>query len=195
MSDYPIDVKTKLFVSPPKNSKYYIVAIDGRGGAGKTTLSKYILEKLDGFLVICGDDYFEPIEHPIAWGGYNEERFFKDVIEPIKNGSRDVNFRPYDWDLGKPIEKKIHISKGVLIDRCYSFSFELDYDLKIWVETPREVTLSRGISRSSMPEVKAEKVWRELWKPLEDRYIQEIKPEDTSDIVIDGTSHFDSQIA
>ena len=109
MSDQPIDIKSQLFVSPPKNSKYYIIAVDGRGGAGKTTLSKHILEKLDGFSVICGDDYFEPIEHPIAWGGYNEERFFKDVIEPIKNGSRDVNYRPYGWGKSGPVEERIHI--------------------------------------------------------------------------------------
>ncbi len=195
MSNQTINIKRQLFASPPKNSKYYIIAVDGRGGAGKTTLSKHVLEKLDDFSVICGDDYFEPIEHPIAWGGYNEERLLKDVIEPIKNGFRDVNYHPYDWSKGYPAEEKIHINKGVLIDRCYSFSFKLDFDLRIWVETPREITLNRGISRSSMPEIRAEKVWRELWKPLEDRYILEIKPQDIADMVIDGTSPFENQIA
>ena len=45
-----------------------------------------------------------------------------------------------------------------------------------------------------MPEVRAEKVWRELSKPLKKQYIEEIKPQEIADIVIDGISPFDRQI-
>ena len=195
MSQSIISLRNKLFLKPPKNKKYYIVAIDGRGGAGKTTLSKYLVSLVDDFSLICGDYYFEPVDHPITWGGYNEERFFGDVIKPLKDVQDEVNYRPYDWDTNSYIKnKQIDINKGVFIDRCYSFTFELDYDLKIWVDTPRDITLDRGINRSTMPKDRAEVVWSEIWKPLEDRYIEEIKPQANADIVIEGTKSFKSQI-
>ncbi|HEY1645284.1 MAG TPA: hypothetical protein VGF75_02765 [Candidatus Saccharimonadales bacterium] len=191
----PLDLKTKLLAKPPMNSKYYLLAIDGRGGSGKTTLSVYLQKLLPDFSVICGDDYFEPIDHPVAWGGYNEERFFNDVIVPLQQIKTDVGFRPYDWD-NEPhiVDSPVVIEKGVVIDRCYSFSFDLNYDFKIWVETPRDITLERGISRSTMPRDRAEVVWQELWKPMEDRYIATTNPMGSADIVIDGTKPLEEQI-
>lgn len=189
------NIRPMLLNKPPKNGKYYMVAIDGRGGSGKTTLSKYLQSLLPDFCFICADEYFEPISHPIAWGGYNEERFYNDVIRPLSKGQRDIDFRPYNWDHEPHIvDHRMHIDKGVFIDRCYSFSFDLGYDLKIWVETPREEALSRGVSRSTMPKETAEKVWRELWKPMEDRYIASIKPVDTADILIYGNQPFDQRV-
>jgi len=196
MAKDPISLKDRLLSSPPKNGKYYIIAIDGRGGAGKTSLSMYLQKLLPGFCFVCGDDYFEPVSHPIAWGGYNEERFDRDVIRPLQQTKTDLDYQPYDWVKHPHIsDHEIKIDKGVFIDRCYSFSFELNFDLKIWVETPRDITLNRGISRSSMPKEKAELVWRELWKPMEDKYIEDIMPLDTSDIVIAGDKPFENQIS
>lgn len=191
----PYHLKTGLLAKPPKNGHYYIVAIDGRGGAGKTTLSKYLKGLLPDFQLICGDDYFEPITHPIAWGGYNERRFNKDIIKPLKETSLTINYRPYDWDnLPHVKDNIITIDKGLLVDRCYIFSFNVNYDLKIWLETPREETIIRGISRSSMPKQKAEVVWRELWKPMEDIYINKIKPLETADLIIYGDKPYEDQI-
>ena len=195
MPNPKVSLSAKLLANPPKNGCYYLIAIDGRSAAGKTTLTSYLQDLMPGFSVINGDDYFEPIEHPITWGGYNEERFYQDVIKPLSQTQTTINFRPYDWDSQSDTKSQtININKGLFIDRCYSFSFDLNYDLKVWVEAPRDLTLNRGISRSSMPKERAEKVWRELWKPLEDEYIKETNPKDMADIVIDGTQSYDQQI-
>lgn len=37
-----VDLKSKLFSKPPKNSDFYIVAVDGRDGTGKTTLAEHV---------------------------------------------------------------------------------------------------------------------------------------------------------
>ncbi|MHB1865437.1 MAG: uridine kinase family protein [Candidatus Saccharimonadales bacterium] len=196
MPNEPYNVSSKIFSNPPKNGKYYLVAIDGRGGAGKSTLSKHLKQLLPEFQLVCGDDYFEPIEHPIAWGGFNEQRFYDDIIKPLKEHQREINYRPYNWDTNPHFDNNfVTIGKGLLIDRCYIFSFDLDYDLKIWVETPRDVTLNRGVSRSTMPRERAEVVWRELWKPMEDKYIAETKPLDNADIVVFGDKPFNQQIS
>ena len=190
-----INLRDKLGNIPPKNGQYFIIAIDGRAGAGKTTFAAYLKNLLPDFCFICGDDYSSQVSHPITWGGYNEERFMADVIEPLRKAEKTVNYRPYDWDSKPHISgHKLKITRGVVIDRIYSFSFDLDYDLTIWVETPREVALNRGIHRSSMSEDKAEKAWREIWKPMEDKYILETKPAGNASIVIDGTKPYDNQL-
>jgi uridine kinase len=195
MPAQPISLNDQLNTSPPKNGKYYIVAIDGRGGSGKSSLSKYIQTFLGDYCYICGDNYFEPIAHPVAWGGYNEERFQEDVLRPLAEAKTTIDFRPYDWDHEPHIkDQPFNITRGVFIDRCYSFSFDLEYDLKIWVETPRQVALERGVHRSIMPKERAEKVWSELWKPMEDKYIELTKPTEIADIVIDGTKSFEIQL-
>jgi uridine kinase len=191
-----IHINKLIKANPPKNNKYYLVAIDGRGGAGKSTLSVYIQKLLSGFSLISGDAYFEPIKHPIAWGGYNEERFDKDVIKPLKNSLTTIDYQPYDWDQDPHIiDRPVSIDKGIIIERCYSFAFDLNYDLKVWVETPRDISLNRGINRSTMPEKQAEKVWREIWKPMEDKYILAQDPLKTADVVIDGTEEYSVQLA
>jgi hypothetical protein len=45
-----------------------------------------------------------------------------------------------------------------------------------------------------MPKERAEKVWSELWKPMEDKYIELTKPTEIADIVIDGTKSFEIQL-
>ena len=54
--------------------------------------------------------------------------------------------------------------------------------------------IKRGIKRSSMPKDRAEKVWQELWKPMEDRYISQYHPDKKADIIIDGAKSYRDQI-
>ncbi len=188
-------LKQRLTKRPPKNGKFYLIAIDGRGGSGKTELLKHIEALLPGFVMINGDDYFEPVEDSIAWGDFNDERFIKDVIEPLKAGETVLRYRPYDWHAEPHIsEKTLKITKGVCIERSFVFDFELDWDLKIWVEVLGDISRERGIARDDMPRERAEKQWREVWQPKEDAHIKKHNPMETADIVIDGTKPFDEQL-
>ena len=84
-----VDLKSKLFSKPPKNGDFYIVASDGRGGAGKTTLTEYIETLLPGFSVLNGDEYFEPNDNTVAFGSFNEDRFEKDVLSQLREGKSE----------------------------------------------------------------------------------------------------------
>src|SRR5579862_2323957 len=115
-----INLLHKLESKPPKNGTYYLVAIDGRGGAGKTTLTEYVAKLLPDFTIINGDDYFEPTPGEIAWGAFNDERFEEDVIKPLSKGKTTLIYRPYDWHKKPPItEQSITINKGLLIERSF----------------------------------------------------------------------------
>lgn len=190
-----IDLKQKIYGNKPKNGKYYIVAIDGRGGAGKTTLTEHIAKLLSEFTVLNGDEYFEPDDNTIAFGAFNEERFEKEVLEPLRNGETDFTYHPYDWHKKPNLqEKELHITKGIIIERSSSFAFDLDYDLKIWVETPAKLALQRGQERDEMPLEQGYRSWKEVWQPQEDAHFSKYKPLETADIVIEGTKSFEDQL-
>lgn len=190
------NIANKLLNKPPKNGKFYLVAIDGRGGSGKTTLASYLISLLPGFTVINGDDYFEPTPNAIAWGAFNDKRFAVDVIEPIKQKKTILKYKPYDWHTKPHIkERNLTINKGVVIERNMSLSFNLDWDLKIWIEIPANLALKRGMERDKMPREEAVIAWKEVWQPAESAHIKKIRPLQTSDLVIDGTKPFEEQIS
>ena len=191
----PKHFRSLLESKPPNNGQYYLVAIDGRGAAGKTSLSLYMQSLMPELVYVYGDDYFEPTPGEKAWGSFNEERFFNDVIKPLQAGNTEFTYCPYDWHRVPHIStQNIKIKKGLCLERSYSFAFDIKWDLKIWVETPRKVTLERGISRSTETKERAEEVWRELWKPMEDGYIKDSQPVEIADLVLDGTKPYYLQL-
>lgn len=184
-----------LLKQRPKNGKYYLVAIDGRGGAGKTTLTGYIAKLLPDFTIINGDDYFEPDATTIAFGSFNDERFFKDVIQHIQNTETTIPYRPYDWHNEPHItQKDLTITTGLVIERSYSLSFDLDWDFTIWVETPQDIALQRGQDRDEMPLDEGLKQWEEVWQPKENAHYDKVNPLKTANLVIDGLKPFEQQI-
>lgn len=188
------NLRNFLATHQPKNGRFFTIAIDGRGGSGKSTFAELLKAKLPDFVVLNGDDYFEPINDPIVWGEFNDERFIKDVIQPLKSGSSFI-YRPYDWHTDPHItERNIEITKGFMLERCYAFQFDLDWDLKIWVKTPKDMCLERGIAREDMPEEKSLPAWQ-VWQEREDEYIRGSKPQEKADIVIDGTKPFEERLS
>lgn len=188
------DIRTHLQTRQPKNGRFFTIAIDGRGGSGKSTFAELLKTRLPGFVMLNGDDYFEPINNSKVWGEFNDDRFATDVIEPLKAG-RDFNYRPYDWHADPHItEQNIEVTKGFCLERNYAFKFDLDWDLKIWVETPKEVCLERGLAREKMPREKIIPAWK-VWQRREDEYMRDFKPQEQADIVIDGTKPFGEQLS
>jgi uridine kinase len=179
----------------PNNGKFYTVAIDGRAGSGKTTLAKIIKTQLPDFVHLNGDDYFEPVENKVEWGAFNDERFINDVVKPLQN-NRSFSYYPYDWHKEPHITRRdITVEHGLCLERCYSFNFDLDWDLKVWVETPRDLCLKRGVARERLPRETVLKTWKEVWQPLEDAYIAKTNPAKYADIVIYGARSFKAQLA
>lgn len=187
------DITTYLATHTPKNGKFFMIAIDGRGGSGKSSLVEYLKPILPGFTMLNGDDYFEPVENQVVWGDFNDERFAEDVITPLKV-SNVFTYKPYDWHAEPHItEKNIEITKGFCLERCFSFRFDLDWDLKIWVEAPKDICLERGIARESMPKNRVLGAWK-IWQAQEDDYIHDFRPQQKADVVIDGTRPFEVQL-
>ncbi|HUW77594.1 MAG TPA: hypothetical protein VMV52_02450 [Candidatus Nanopelagicaceae bacterium] len=187
----------QLRLQPPRNGRFYTVAIDGRGGSGKTELAAYLSGSLPGFVIINGDDYFEPLQNELAWGHFNESRFDLDVLTPIRGGLNRIVHQPYDFEKGAlATASNLTITQGIVIERCFSFNFAIEWDFKIWVETAKAVCLSRGIARNPpLTHDRVISVWEQVWQPREDRFIEAARPVERADLVIDGVQPFKDQIA
>lgn len=189
------NIHQRLQAKPPKNGNFYTLIIDGRAGSGKTELANYLSKLLPDFTFLNGDDYFEPTPNEIAWGAFNDSRFKADVLDPIKRGETKLRYKPYDWHSEPHItERTIIIDKGVCIERSYGFSFDLDWDIKIWVEVPAELASKRAIERDQMPEEQAMRAYEQIWKPADAAHFEKVRPLQTADIIIDGTRPFSEQI-
>jgi ATP/maltotriose-dependent transcriptional regulator MalT len=68
-----------------------LVAIDGPGGAGKSTLATQLSAAAEGAPVVHTDD-FASADNPINWW----PRMLEQVIVPLTEG-RPAHFQRYDW--------------------------------------------------------------------------------------------------
>ncbi len=191
-----IDFRTLQNGAEPKNGEYVMIAIDGRGASGKSALAEFLVQELEAFTIINGDDFFEPHSNEITWGEFNEKRFRDEVLLPVTTGLREFAIRPFDFpegELGQP--KQMIIDQGVIIERCYSFELPIDWDIRIWVETPMEICLERGLQREGAKVLgkRATAAWSQVWQPQESRYIAEKSPMQIADFVVDGTQAFEDE--
>jgi uridine kinase len=172
----------------PRNGVFFTVAVDGRGGSGKSTMAHQLSAALPRFGLIHGDDYFEPTHDDIVWGAFNDRRFDAEVLAALRSGERSLVSRPYDYRLATVVEgAAMHVDMGVVVDRCFAFELDVPWDVRIWVEAAREVCLRRGIDRDGQAwGERATVAWSRVWQPAEDEYIARLDPRRLADLVVDG---------
>ena len=176
-----------------------LVAIDGLGGAGKSTLSqlfKQHLKTLDWIVaVVKHDDFYLPYsqrenQSTIRIGSDFDWRRLRDqVLIPIRDG-RSAHYQRYDWEADVLAEwHTISTVDLVLVEGVYTMRRELAdlYDLKIWVECPRAIRLARGIARDGE---KARTIWEQDWMPKEDYYVKTHRPRERADLLMDGAASY-----
>ena len=179
-------------LAPVGGAATRIVAIDGAGGSGKTTLAAAVAGQLDDCVVVHGDDFYRPMPEPERRQlddeqGYRRyfdwERLYTEVLVPLRAG-RTARHQAYDWATGQLGLWRDTVAGGVVIvEGVYSARPELAhaYDLTVIVDTPRETCLRRIRDRA---ENSAE--WIRRWRAAEDYYLRTTRPRSRVDVVIDG---------
>ena len=163
--------------TPPGGMKTCVVAVDGPGGAGKSSLARWLSRQLDA-PVIHTDD-FASWENPSDWW----PDLITKALEPLAAGE-PARFRPTSWgsEEREPVVVEpadFVILEGVTASRA-AFRPYLAYS--IWIETPRELRLERGLDRDGA-EMRAH--W-ERWMAAEDRYVEREGPAERADCVLPG---------
>ncbi|MCI9140255.1 uridine kinase [bacterium 1XD42-8] len=159
----------------PQRDMPYLIAVDGRCGAGKTTLGKY-LQEIAGWTIFHMDDFFLRPEQrtkkrlDTPGGNVDYERFLDDVLIPLKRGESDIVYRPFDCHKQK-MEKPVHIKvKGIcLIEGSYSCHPALwdYYDQKVFLTIDPEEQKRRIFGRNKG---EGAELFIERWIPLEEQY-------------------------
>jgi uridine kinase len=158
-----------------------VIAIDGPGGSGKSTLADRLSSAL-GHVPIVHTDDFASWETPLEWW----PRLLNQVLEPLV-ANKTARYQRYDWETRRLAEwhavppTTFLILEGVSASR-EAFRPFLSYS--IWVETPRDERLRRGLERDG---IEAVDQWQG-WMTAEDDYIQREHPMEKADVIIDGTA-------
>lgn len=152
-----------------------LAAIDGRCGAGKTTLAAQ-LQRQFGWSVLHMDHFFlrpeqrteERLREP--GGNVDYERFLEEVLYPLKEGKGEISYRPYDChrqELAEPV--LIKPGEVCLIEGSYSCHPALwaQYDLHVFLTIDEAEQMRRIIERNGAD---GANMFRERWIPLEERY-------------------------
>jgi uridine kinase len=158
-----------------------LVAIDGAGGAGKSTLASAIADRFDNTHIVCLDDFSQP-----SRPGWDQERFRLQVLDPLLAGQA-ASYQRWDWPTNSGAEwHQIPAGCLVLVEGVSSTRTELGdcWDLTLWVETPRALRLARGVQRDGEA---MRSRWTDVWMPEEDAYIAAQHPGRRADLIIYGS--------
>jgi uridine kinase len=164
-------------VTPPPGVRTRIVAIDGPGAAGKSSLAGSLRQRLMA-QVIHTDD-FASWDNPLDWW----PDFLARVLKPLASG-KPVTYRPRSWDrVPKEIvainPHTLVIVEGVGASRK---AFRPYLAFSIWIETAAELRLRRGVERDGE---EARELWRQ-WMSAENEYVASERPSEYTDLILRG---------
>lgn len=163
-----------------RTSRTVLVSIDGEGGAGKSTLAECLAAAVGGAAVVCLDDFARP-----SVAGWDRQRMIRQVLDPLRAG-QPGRYQRWNWPTDEGAEwHDVPVGGVVIIEGVSAICEELldRWDLTVWVSTPREVRLERGVARDGES---MRQHWLEVWMPEEDAYVAAQLPTERSDFIVSG---------
>ena len=161
----------------PCRARTRIIAVDGPGGAGKGSLDDFLAHEL-GAPVVRTDDLAD-WHNPVDWS----PAVIESVLEPLTTGGV-ARYTPTTW--GGPPKSGVVVGPGdlVLLEGVSSAraAFRPFLAYSIWIETPPELRLRRGLERDGDEALPS---WQR-WMAEEDAWIARERPAEHADVVLPG---------
>jgi uridine kinase len=173
-----------------------VLAIDGHGAAGKSTIAEAVADATDAALVHT-DDFFRPASEVTsraerrspgmpALACYYDWRQIKErALVPLRAG-RGATFCRFDWERGTSLGEEVTVDPSllVLLEGVFSAAPELSdlVDRSVLVNTPKPVRLRRLHTRITPEE------WDDDWLTAEQAYFDATRPPSSFDLVVSGVS-------
>ncbi len=129
-------------------SSHPVVLIDGRSGAGKTTLSRLVEERWplsEGVQRIALDSLYQ------GWDGLDAgvNAAYRDVLIPHSHGEEGA-WRRWDWNRDEEAESHpVDPREGLILEGCGALTPATAplAGVRVWVEAPDDVRKRRALSR------------------------------------------------
>jgi uridine kinase len=162
-----------------------VVAVDGHGGAGKTTIAGAAARAADAALVHT-DDFFTPAGPGAPLDRYYDWRRIRaEALEPLRAG-RAVRFARFDWDAGHGFDGQVAVEPAhvILLEGVFAAAPQLAdlVDRTVLVDTPAPERLRR--LRARIPEDE----WDEAWLAAEREYFGRIRPPRSFALIVPGSA-------
>ncbi|MFN8192653.1 MAG: hypothetical protein U0R80_00040 [Nocardioidaceae bacterium] len=173
-----------LAAAGPAHGRPVIVAIDGRGGAGKSVLARRLRELVPKSAVVHTDD--------IAWHHAMFDwgpRLRRHVVEPLRRGE-SVDFAPPEWRRrGRPGAVSVPGGLDVVwVEGTGILRSELAdvLDAGVWVQGDLDEQERRLVERDGdAPEMRRHK---QDWLTEELPFLLRERPWESATVLVDGTS-------
>ena len=169
--------------APARTSRPLVVAVDGRGGSGKTTLAARLCRLLPAAAVVHTDD--------VAWWHSRfgwDDLMIAGVLEPLQRSGR--RYRPPAWDArGRPGHIEVPAAARVVLIEGVGASRRTladRLDVAVWVQSDYGEAKRRGIDRDmrtrGLDEDVALREWDE-WEAEEVPFLLEDRPWERADVI------------
>jgi len=157
-----------------------VILIDGRSGAGKTTMAHDLVDRLGARLgqpvaLVRLDDCYP------GWHGL--EAASRAVVETILRPV-DPGYRRYDWTLGRLAEWVSLPATGPLIVEgagCLTPASALLADLSVWVDADETTRRRLAIQRDGA----TFEPWWDVWADQERAHLAANHPDELADVRVD----------
>ncbi len=138
--------------------KIFTIAIDGKCGAGKTTLAKHLKEYFDKYSLPCVIVHLDNFIYPKKFRSfystpkdYDINRFLKEVLIPLKN-SKTAAFCLYSWTDDNFSKKQIINPPIILLVEGVNSadkSLNVFLDFKIFINLDKKIRQQRVLKRGN----------------------------------------------
>jgi uridine kinase len=163
-----------------------MIAIDGHGAAGKSTIAEAVAQAT-GAALVHTDDFFQAtpprLARPALSDYYDWRRLRTEALEPLR-ARLGAAFRRFDWERGSGLDGTVTVEPSdlILVEGVYSAAPDLRdlVDRSVFVDTPEQERLRRLRGR-----VKPEE-WDDQWLLAERAYFGVIRPPSSFDLIVSG---------
>ena len=180
-----VDTVARALMGEAAAGRPRIIAVDGRGGGGKTTLAEQLRAAIPGAAVVHTDD--------VAWWHSRfgwAEPIVDGILTPLRAG-RDVRFQPPGW-AGHGRTGHLEVSAAapaVIVEGVGASRREVAglIDAAVWVQSDFAEAKRRGLLRDKaergLDDATAEREWAE-WMAEEVPFLLADRPWERADLVV-----------
>ncbi len=181
----------------PLKHRQRLIAVDGGGGAGKTTFASCLQKAIPGSHIVKIDDFYRPpqLRTPVLSTNEINPNFDWDrirtlVLEAVR-GDKDISYQLYDFEVGTLKGEVVTIPRDatIIVEGVWSMqeAFLDFYDYRIWLEAPADLRLERGVSRDGE---ELRQVWVDEWIPIDESYKKIQAPHLRADIIVNSADSY-----